>query len=108
MMASRFFPMDAVLTCSEGGSGDVSAHIPDFEEVVVRVVERSVAERGGGFGGFGLLPGFVGLDNGIIGEVLWLVVGALERRILDEEIVNEELPADIDWYYFGRVLQVRH
>ncbi len=105
----RLLPVNAVLAGGITGCvvnrllGDGRAPIPRLEKLVLGNKPDAIAEDTGS----GAFPRFVRTEDGtglMIGREM---MRALERRILDEEIVHEQLTSDIDGNDFGRELQIR-
>ena len=105
--------MDAVVGCSVTDMlASVVGEIPYFEELVLRVVPNTVAERHGArplsravtFA----LPAIVGLDNRLGGIIAGLMKRSFQCSPFDKKIVYEQLPADVDGNNCGRMFQIRH
>jgi hypothetical protein len=89
----RLVPAQAVL---RGGVGRAAlGEIPHLEEAVLRVVPDAVAED------------HAAGEDGALRVVDGPVVRAGQRGLLDEEVIDEELPADVDGDDAGRRGEVR-
>ena len=104
----RFFPGDAVLGNRVAGGTQIPPHVPHLEETILRVVPHAVAEdHGGCVLGVGL-PRLIRPENGVLRIVCRVVKRPLERRFLDEKVVDEKLAANADRDHLGRGLEIGH
>ena len=94
----------------------VAAHVPHLEQAVLRVVEDAVAEghrRGirSRFRALGVFVVFFPARRGPEDRIRRMIVGtvedALERRLFDQEVVDEQLPADVDRHDIRTIDEVR-
>ena len=109
-------PANAVAGRGEAGVHAVAAHVPHLEEAILRVEEDAVAEDHRGRIGLGLgaIGVFVALfprrlrpQHRTCGMELGAMECAGERGLLDQEIVDEQLTAEIDGNDRGRIGEVR-
>ena len=101
---ARLRPVKAIGRGREARRGVVSAHVPHLEEIVFGVVPDAVAV--GHRHGIAGLPRLIRLEDGIPGIVRRAMIRARERRLGDEEVVDEELAAHVDRNHGGRIDEV--
>ena len=98
-------PRDAVRRCGEGGVLLVAGHVPHLEDAIGGIEEHAVAEDHRGGTGRGLrhgrvrivdLPRLLGREQRVRRVIHGLVKVAMQRRLFDQEVVDEQLPADVD------------
>ena len=94
-------PADPVLRRRVAGGPARPAHVPHLEEALPRIEPNAIGEdHREGVPPRIELPGPLWLEDGARGMVRGEVVHAVERRLLDEEIVDEELTSDVDGNHF--------
>jgi hypothetical protein len=112
----RLAPVDAILGEGVAGILRIPTHVPHLEEAVLRVVEDAVAEHHRGrirsrVRALGILVVFLPArrrpQHRVRRMIFWPVEDALERGLLDEKVVHEQLTAKIDRDDIGTVDQVR-
>ena len=101
----RLPPRDPVVRDRVAGGAAVAAHVPDLEHAIARIVEDAVAEdhRGGirsGLRAIGdlvtLFPRLIRAQDRVRRVIRRAMTGAEKRCFLNQKIVDEQLPADVD------------
>ena len=94
----------------------IPGHVPHLEQALGRIEEHAVAvdhgrgarrRLGGGRVGILDLPWPFGRQHWIRRVIGRLVDGAIQRRFFDQEVVHEQLPADVDVDHVRRAREVR-
>ena len=110
------FPRQAIARDGQRGVLLVAAHVPHLEQPVrgiekhaVAVDHRRRAGRSAGCHRVGIaaLPVANRREHGIARVIVGLVKRPVERRLLDEKVVHEQLAADVDADHGGGRRQVR-
>jgi len=93
----RALPVDAVGAGGEGGAVEPAGHVPEFEQIVLRVVPGAVVEGRGhrAEAGVHLLVGF-GAEHRALRMDFRFAIGACQGGLCDQEVVHEELAAEVD------------
>ncbi len=111
----RPLPAHAVARQREGAVLLVAAHVPHLEQAIGRIEEDAVAEHHRRWtrwspGQLGVrivaFPVALGYQHGAGGVIRRLVEAPEETRVFDQEIVDEQLPADVDVDHRRRIEQV--
>ena len=104
-----FVPGDPVRAGGVADASRVAAHVPHLEDILGGVVPDAIAEdHGTGLVGRRDLPSSASLrPKDRAGRVeRGLVVRPLQSRLVDEKIIDEELPADVDGDDLGGPLEI--
>jgi hypothetical protein len=106
-MEGRLLPVDAVPGGGIARGAHVAAHVPHFEQMILRIIPYAIAEdHSRGVLPF-ILPGPVWFENWIVRVIPGCMVGSLKRCRVDEKVIDKELSSHVYWDDIRGICQVR-
>ena len=102
-------PMDAVVAKGQGHLPEIAGHVPHLEDAVAVVEPDAAAFGDRAWRQVGVaLVARLGKEDRVAGVLHRVGVDARHRSGLDEEVVDEELAAEVDGDRGGRIFEIGH